>query len=161
VDVLATDANINGWRNWLNDKDRSEENVRFIKGVIETMEANKGKMLNINDDQTTTMEKVLPYPTKVVILTDKGCASTTEQFLLWARQSKKVILMGNNTSGTLDYSNKIEAPFLCMPYILQYSSSRSRRLDAGQGIDNIGIPPNRRLAPNEDWIKAAVSVLEK
>jgi hypothetical protein len=161
VDVLATDANIKGWSNWLNDKDRSEENTRFIQGVITTMEANKGKMININDDQTTTMDKVLPYPAKVAILIDKGCASTTEQFLLWARQSKKVILVGDNTSGTLDYSNKIEAPFLCMPYILQHSSSRSRRLDVGQGIDNVGIPPDHRLTPNDDWIKAAVSVLEK
>lgn len=161
VDVLATDANIRGWKNWLDDKDRSEENAKFIQSVITAMEANKGKMVNVNDDQTTTMEQVLPYPAKVAILIDKGCASTTEQFLLWARQSKKVILMGDSTSGTLDYSNKIEAPFLCMPYILQYSSSRSRRLDVSQGIDNVGIQPNKRLAPGSDWIKAAVRELEK
>jgi len=69
--------------------------------------------------------------------------------------------MGDNTSGTLDYSNVREAPFLCMPYILCYSTTRSRRLDVGQGIDNIGVKPNIELKPGTDWIEAAVKELEK
>jgi hypothetical protein len=161
VDVFATETNIAGWKKYLEDKDMPDENKKSISGTIEQMEANKGKWVNIADDYVDSARKPLHYPSKVVILIDKGCASTTEQFLLYARQSSKVILAGENTSGTLDYSNVVAAPFVCMPYVLQYSSSKSRRLNINQGIDNIGIKPDKQLDPKDDWLKAAVSILEK
>jgi hypothetical protein len=34
-------------------------------------------------------------------------------------------------------------------------------MSVGQGIDNIGIKPDRHLYPNDDWIKAAVSEVGK
>ena len=125
------------------------------------MEAHKGEWINWSDDGTYSNFTRLPYPQKVVVLIDAGCASTTEQFLLEARQSSKVTLMGQNTSGTLDYSNWVESPLVCFPYVLRYPTTRSRRIDVGQGIDNIGIKPNRYLNPKENWVKAAVQELEK
>ncbi|TSD67037.1 hypothetical protein FFF34_006460 [Inquilinus sp. KBS0705] len=161
ADVLSTAANIAGWKKELEDPDMAEETKNDIKGKINNMEKNVGKFVTGNDDYTNSDMKVLSSPKKVVVLIDKGCASTTEQFLFEAIQSKKVVLMGEHTSGTLDYSNVREAPFSCMPYILRYSTSRSRRLDVGQGIDNIGIKPNKALDAKEDWLKAAIAELEK
>jgi len=158
VDVLSTDANIAGWTKELDDKDMSEENKNEIRGIIKQMEDGKGKWVSLGEDNVTSDYKRLPNPSKIIILVDKGCASTTEQFLLFARQSSKVVLMGQPTSGTLDYSNVREAPFSCMPYVLRYSTAKQA---LGQGIDNVGIKPNKMLDPNDDWIKAAMAELEK
>ncbi|HEY1021671.1 MAG TPA: hypothetical protein VGE06_05135 [Flavisolibacter sp.] len=82
----------------------------------------------------------------------RGCASSTKQFLLYARKSNKVILAGEPTQGTLDYSNMRKASFSCMPYGLRYATTRIRRLDAGEGIDNQGIQPTDLLSKNTDWV---------
>ncbi len=160
VSIFATEENIKGWKKYLDDDDRSTESKNSITGIINQMENNKGKWVSVSDDAVLSDYKKLEGPAKIVILINKGCASSTEQFLLFARQSSKVIFMGQNTSGTLDYSNVIETPFSCMPYTLRYSSSRSRRLDKNEGIDNIGIKPNYYLNANEDWIEKATAFLE-
>ena len=129
--------------------------------MIGKMEAGKGKLVNIADDETDSTYKPLPYPQKVAVLVNRGCASTTEQFLLYAMQSSKVILMGENTDGTLDYSNMRDSSFSCMPYTLHYATTRSRRLDIGQGIDDAGIKPDKFLKPETDWIEEAVKILEQ
>lgn len=141
VDVLATEANIDGWKKILDDPDLSAENKQAILDIIKKMEANKDRLVSLGNDGIDSSFSALPYPRKIVILIDKGCASTTEQFLLAAKQSKKVILMGEHTNGTLDYSNVRQAKFSCMPYTLRYSTTRSHRVDINQGIDNKGINP--------------------
>ncbi|HNU87249.1 MAG TPA: S41 family peptidase [Ferruginibacter sp.] len=161
VDVLATEDNIAGWKKILGEEDIPEESKKSIRAMIEKMENNKGRLVNIADDETDSAYKQQPYPQKVAVLINRGCASTTEQFLLHAMQSSKVILMGENTDGTLDYSNMRDASFSCMPYTLHYATTRSRRLDAGQGIDDTGIKPNRILQPGTDWIAEAVKILEQ
>jgi hypothetical protein len=159
--LLSTEANIKGWKKYLDDEDLSEKEKNSIKGTIQQLENNPGKWVSHSSDGNIDGYTKLANPAKVIILIDKNCASTTEQFSLYARQSTKVTFMGQNTSGTLDYSNVVEAPFPCMPYILRYSSSRSRRLDKGEGIDNIGIKPDLYLNANDDWIAKAINLLEK
>lgn len=111
VDVLATEANIAGWKKVLSDPDIPDDNKKSISRMIETMENNKGKLVNIVDDEIDSSYKTLAYPRKVAILINRGCASTTEQFLLAAMQSSKVTLMGESTNGTLDYSNMRDSSF--------------------------------------------------
>jgi hypothetical protein len=161
VDVLATDATINGWKEILKDEDIPEKTKTSITNMIAKMEGNKGKLINIVQDETDSSYKRLDYPQKVVILTNRGCASSTEQFLLYARQSTKVILAGEHTGGVLDYSNMRPTAFSCMPYILYYATTRSRRLDIKQGIDNVGIQPNKVLKAGTDWIREAQQLLER
>lgn len=161
VDLYATEPNIEGWKKNAANPDLSEDDKKWYRGAIANMEAHKGQWINWADDGIDSNFKRLPSPSKVVILIDGNCASSAEQFLLEARQSSKVTLMGQNTSGTLDYSNIVPSPLVCFPYVVRYPTTRSRRIDVGQGIDNIGIKPNRYLNPKEDWIKAAVQELEK
>jgi len=161
VSLLSTEENIKGWESFLTNDDLPEEQKNSTRRTIEELKDNKGKWVSTSDDAVISSYQKLPYPAKVVVLIDRNCASTTEQFLLFAHQSKKVILMGENTSGTLDYSNWLETPFKCMPYKLRYSSSRSRRLDHNQGIDNIGIKPDHHLSTQDNWIQKALSFLER
>ena len=159
--LLSTDANIKGWEAKVNDEDRSEENKQSLRNTVKLLEANKGKWVGTSGDIVINDYKALPYPKKVVILINRNVASTTEQFLIYAKQSSKTIFMGENTSGTLDYSNWVEAPFSCMPYVLRYSTSRSGRIDKGEGIDETGIKPHKYLGAADDWITKAQTVLER
>jgi len=161
VDVLATEANINGWEAILKEDDIPEDTKKSISNMVGSMKANKDKWVNIVDDDVDSSFAPIANPRKIVVLINEGCASTTEQFLLAARQSSKVILAGKATDGTLDYSNMRETSFPCLPYKLMYATTRSRRLDVGQGIDEEGIKPNVVLKENTDWVAAAVKMLEK
>jgi hypothetical protein len=81
--------------------------------------------------------------------------------LLATKQSSKVVLAGENTIGNLDYSNVIAVPFSCYPYALLYATTRSRRLNIHQGIDNVGIAPHYHFAESADWIKGALKIVEQ
>ena len=161
TDVWSTDSTIAGWRRELDDPDLPRATKDEINHIIAMMEASKGQFVNFGPEEIDSSMSPLPYPSTVIILINRGCASSTEQVLLAARQSAKVRLFGQNTSGTLDYSNVRRTNFLCMPYILGYSTTRSRRVDQHEGIDNTGIRPDHYLDVSADWIQAAVSALRQ
>ncbi len=161
VDILATETTISGWKKYLDNENFTKENIDDIKNKITKMENAKGQWLNMGDDEIDSSLKPKAYPNNIVILINKWCGSSTEEFLLAAQQSSKVILVGENTIGNLDYSNVVQTPFFCFPYTLRYATTRSRRLNNHQGIDNIGIAPKYHLTQGTDWIKESVNILEK
>ena len=89
-----------------------------------------------------------PEVTRVAVLQNRHCGSTTEQFLLGARQSQKTTLFGENSAGVLDYANMNFVELPCPGLQLGWATSRSYRLDRDEGIDGIGIAPTVRLDPN-------------
>jgi len=161
VDILATEANISGWKKYLENENLSAENKNELREKITKMEKDKGHWVNIENDQIDSSLTPQLYPKKIAILINKRCGSSTEEFLLVARQSSKVILLGENSIGNLDYSNVVQIPFSCFPYTLLYATTRSRRVNFHQGIDDIGIAPDYYLKVNSDWIDEALKVLEK
>ncbi|MBG6233554.1 hypothetical protein IWX76_000109 [Pedobacter sp. CAN_A7] len=161
ADVLSTDDNIAGWAAIATTDGLPPDQKVFISDVIGKMEQRKGKLVSFSDDRNVTLDSVTPYPQKVIILINKNCGSTTEEFLLLAKQSSKVTLMGEHTAGVLDYSNMRGADFSCMPYMLYWATSRSRRIDEGRAIDNVGITPDKVLRPEQNWIDEAKYYAEK
>jgi C-terminal processing protease CtpA/Prc len=129
--------------------------------MIDKLKLKLNQNVNIVEDYIDTSYSPLLFPKNVVILINEGCASSTEQFLLEAIQSKKVTLMGQNTSGTLDYSNLRESGFCGIPYTLWTPTTRSRRIDNGEGIDGIGIKPTIYLNEKQDWTQEALKFLNK
>jgi len=161
ADVLSTDDNIAGWAAIATTDGIPPDQKVFINDVIEKMEQSKGKLISFSDDRNVSLDSVTPYPRKVIILINKNCGSTTEEFLLLSKQSSKVVLMGEHTAGVLDYSNMRGADFSCMPYMLYWATSRSRRIDEGIAIDNVGITPDIVLRPEQNWIDEAKYYAEK
>ena len=160
VDALASNDNIKGWELLLAQyPDLPTEKKQEIQNLIDKMKLQINQNVNIVEDYIDSSFTQLLFPKNVVILINDRCASTTEQFLLEARQSKKVTLMGQNTQGTLDYSNLRESDFCEMPYKLYIPTTRSRRIDIGEGIDGIGIKPNIYLTEKQDWIQEALKFL--
>ena len=101
------------------------------------------------DDATKTLPAVLPYPRRVAVIVNRGCGSTCEQFVLAARQSKKVTLYGTNTAGVLDYANLLFAPIgSCSDLSLHYATSRTKRLPQ-QPVAPMGIAPDVAIPETE------------
>jgi hypothetical protein len=156
VDMLASNDNIKGWELILQDPNMPVESKPEIQKMIDKMKLQVNQNLNIVEDGIDSSYTQLLFPKNVVVLINESCASTTEQFLLEARQSNKVTLMGQNTSGTLDYSNLRESNFCEIPYKIYTPTTRSRRIDIGEGIDGIGIKPNIYLTEKQDWVQEAL-----
>lgn len=89
----------------------------------------------------TRLDAVLPSPKRVVVLID-GAGSSGEQFILNARQSRKVTLMGNrNSAGVLDFANVVSMPTPSGKFQLNWAISRSLRLPEDP-VDPGGIAPH-------------------
>jgi len=159
VDIWASNDNIRGWEVMLQDPNLPSDNKVEYQKMVDKLKLKINQNVNIVEDYIDSSYTMLLFPKNVVILINEGCASSTEQFLLEASQSKKVTLMGQNTSGTLDYSNLRESDFCEMPYRLWSPTTRSRRIDIGEGIDGIGIKPNIYLTEKQDWIEEALIFL--
>ena len=155
--ALATRDNIDADKAVLT-KVKQDDIKRWINREITQMEENYGRYTPISID-TFKLDSVKRYPEKIVVLINRACASTTEQFLLAAQQSSKVVMMGETTDGTLDYSNKRQKKFPCIPYTLEYPITRSGRLPQ-HPIDNIGIKPDVPAKDDDNLVKEAIKYLK-
>ncbi len=91
--------------------------------------------------KTRTYAEVKHCPQKVYIIVDDRCASSTEQFLLYAEQSSKCVIIGEQTFGAIDISNVHGVDFPNGIFRLGYAISRSLRTHE-RVIDGIGIEPD-------------------
>ena len=116
------------------------------------LDARQGQFVNPNGRRQDSYFRVKrgkqhPELRQVAVLQNRYSGSTTEQFLLLARQSKKTTLFGENSYGTLDYSNLQFAALPCYGLRVGWPTSRSFRVGRGEVIDNVGIAPTVRLDP--------------
>ncbi|MGF6844830.1 hypothetical protein QFZ51_000065 [Chitinophaga sp. W3I9] len=143
ADFYATPDNIAAWRHTLDEQTGKlpGEYVEQIRTVIEQGSGLQGRLVSMGPDENMILPAPLPAPAKVAVLINGRCSNTAEQFLLEAVQSQKVKLMGAHTAGALDYSNIARVRFSAPDFSIDYPVTRSRRIAAGQGIDNKGIQP--------------------
>jgi C-terminal processing protease CtpA/Prc len=141
----------------------SESLKNWAKGSYDVLEKNWGKFVRlsaaISIDRPDTIYK---YPQNVGIIIDDGCASATEQFLLAAKQSKKVKLFGKKTMGALDVSNVHYADSPCKEFRLYYTRSKSYRIP-DMAIDDVGIQPDFYIddtIPEYQWVDYVRSILD-
>ena len=106
-------------------------------------------------------DTMLAYPKRIAVLLDRA-GSSGEQFLLTARQSRKVTLFGKqNSFGCLDISNVVFVPTPSDRFWLMFATSRSMRLPEDP-VDPDGIAPDIRIpADVEDPVGYAQSWLER
>ena len=147
VEWYATADNIKLYEDALKNGDieNGEEGIAWTNALLAEMKKNVGGFVEhplMGKDEIVIKDTIYPYPKRVGIIINGGDASSAEQFLLEAKNSKKVILFGNcNTAGVLDYSNIVPVDFPSGKYELNYPMTRSRRLPDSP-IDNIGIAPD-------------------
>ena len=161
ADVRATQGNIEYLRDLTTIHELPEEALLQIKALTALMRENLGGFVEMVPTQTFELGEVFAKPQKVAICIDKGCASSTEQFLIFALESPKVILFGENTAGCIDFSNIVPAQTPSKKWTLFYPISRSKRIPSNQ-IDGHGIEPHFRMdTESKELINEVIKILKK
>ncbi len=163
VELLSTPLNNKRMEAIVNDSDASADDKKWAKNAIEKLNKNLGKFVNldtsiVNFENSDTM---YTYPKKVGIIINGGCGSTTEQFILAAKQSKKVKLFGTTTFGSLDISNMFSVKSPCNDLELGYCLSKSFRIPDFT-IDGKGLQPDYYLdneIPKYNWVDFISNIL--
>lgn len=162
---LATDDNVEATRQVCELYAPGDSScVEFMKPIVERMKASReGSFVGAEDHEIEFIQiPESPYrqPERVAILTGEACVSSCEQFLLTARQSFSVKLVGRNSKGNLDYSNLRPHLLPSGKRQLLYATSRSFRLP-DMPVDANGVMPDIYLPkPNslEEWDEEVLRV---
>lgn len=163
VAFLSTELNNKRMVDYMNDPERSEDDKKWAKESFNKLNKHIGEFVNLNESivRIDKLQDVYPNPKNVAILINEYCGSTTEQFLLEAKQSKKVKLVGTTTAGVLDISNMYNVISPSKEFKLWYGLSKSYRIPE-MTIDGKGILPDyyidKTIKPYE-WIDKAIEIL--
>ncbi len=164
VEFLSTRFNNKFFLDLSKDTSRTKEDRDWYLKSYYTLQERLGQYVNLNESTVSQkkLDTVYPYPKNVGILINSGNGSTSEQFLLAAKQSKKVKLFGHTTLGALDISNLIYADSPCGDFRLAYGASKSYRIPH-MAIDDKGIQPDFYLddsIPVYGWVDFIVKTFE-
>ena len=149
--VLATADNIrDGYSKEYPEASDSIRNV--FKKDLEKLKAHEGELYKLYPIDTIKFNTVYKNPERISFLVNRNTGSAAELFLLEAKQSKKVKIYGENSSGSIDYVEVITIKMPCSFYTLYYPACKSLRLP-DYPLDNIGIKPDVAIPSNvTDWI---------
>ena len=167
VEFLSTKLNNQRMLDILNGKfgELSEQEKQKIQANYKTLEDNLDEFVMFTQYPTsvTEFDTINKHPRNVGVIINENNGSTTEQFLLAAKQSKKVKLFGTTTEGVLDISNMHFVNSPCGDYELGYGLSRSMRIPE-MTIDGKGIQPdyyiNKYQFEKFDWIDFVIETLD-
>lgn len=124
------------------------------------MDQHVGEDWQISND-TISIEKPLEMPEKVILLVNGKCKSSTENFILTAMQSKKVLVAGEQTGGVVDFEETVDFQIF-KEMILQMPIGKSNRLPT-YPLNGIGIAPTLNLKTKnhawQPWVKEVLNRL--
>lgn len=163
IEMRATADNIALRRQIIPQIVNSPDSVAAVERQIALMEQNIGGFIRPNElpFSIDRYPEVAAYPRRVAVLIDNA-GSTAEQFLLEARQSRKVTFFGRrNSAGVLDFANVVGMPTPSNRFSVQWATSRSLRLP-NDPVDPDGIAPDIAIPETaEDPVGFAQAWLER
>ena len=167
VELLSTQLNNQRMLDFINYPKYGfdEEEKKWAKESYDKLAKQIGNFVNLDSTvvDITTYDIIQPFPKNIGIIINEYNASTAEQFLLAAKQSKKVKLFGTTTTGVLDISNMYFVKSPCEEFELGYSLSRSMRIPE-MTIDDKGIQPDYYIdksIPKYKWIEFVTKSLNE
>ena len=159
VEYLSTEFNIpnildNIWDDFA--EEWQEQTRNKLKDRI-------GQFVNLNnvDVITTAFDTIYSFPRNIAVIVNNYCASSTEQSLLAAKQSRKVKVFGTTTAGALDFANMYSVKSPNNEFQLHYALTKDIGID-NFPIDDIGIQPDFYLdseIPEYKWIEYVSKIL--
>ena len=154
VEYYATPANIKAYQDF---DDRARLSPTARQNVFK---ANIDKMKTVQPYSFVTMGDGRPvtirytrnegFPSKVAVLYNRNCASSCESLLFEVMNSKKAILVGENSGGYTGYGNVMNIQTPCGNN-LSWTTSVYRNQ---WKYEFVGIPPQYRIPIQEtDWVE--------
>lgn len=167
VELLSTPLNNQRMLDFINKDEYGfdKEKKKWAKESYDKLAKHIGEFVMLDEYPVTEtiFDTIYKFPKSVGIITNENNGSTTEQFLLAAKQSKKVKLFGTTTAGVLDISNMYFVTSPCEEFELGYSLSKSLRIPE-MTIDDKGIQPDYYIdkeVPKYEWIKFVTEILNE
>ncbi|MBI1836015.1 MAG: peptidase S41 [Flavobacteriia bacterium] len=158
VEYFSTKLNNQRMLDFIHKSDygATDDEKKWAQIAYDTLEKHLGQFINLDSMKTSeiTMDTVYTYPKNVGIIINDGNASTTEEFILAAKQSKKVKFFGTTTFGILDISNMYFVNSPCNEFELGYCLTKSLRIPKIK-IDGIGLQPDFIIdesIPDYEWV---------
>lgn len=158
TELWSSDNNIKMFEDLLTNPEIPEDSKNSIRKIVTNAKSYPNSFVPLSDNKVDTLQlnSVTEFPKKVSIVIDSNCKSSTEQFLLLAKQSKKTTIYGyTNSGGALDYSN---LNFVLTPSGYWYASvptTRTTRLPENP-VDPMGIKPDvfvpKKIKNMVEWI---------
>lgn len=163
VKFLSTQLNNQRMIDIMHNPEYGASTKEWAKKGYDKLQKHLGEFVNLDttDVEIVKFDTIYPYPQNVGIIVNGGCGSTTEQFLLFAKQSKKVKLFGTTTYGSLDISNMYFVKSPCNDFKLGYALSKSMRIPDFT-IDGKGITPDYYIdksIPPTKWVSYVIKTL--
>ena len=139
-----------------------EKTKKEIEDELDKMRNNIGKMYNESSQQyeTLTIDNTFANPKKIALLINENTVSSGELFTMLARQSDKVVVMGTNTGGMMDYGNVLRYKTQCSSIRVQVPMDKMLWLETGFSVDKEGLKPDIYLQEN-NWIEQAINILKQ
>jgi hypothetical protein len=131
-----------------------------FRNFSEEMQRHRGELWEIPND-TLLPDTVARFPERVVLLVNENCKSSTEDFILAARASRKVVVAGQRTGGVADFEETVDVGLPCPELILFHPIGISNRLPENP-LDGKGITPDLVLpSKSKAWQPWVREVLRK
>lgn len=164
VETFVTAQNIKHYENWLKVMEADSINystaaISNQKEVIQQMKATPLQTFySFKEEGMLTQPQPYMQPKNIVILYDRGCASSCETLIYYAKQSTKTTLMGQNSYGALGYGNNLGEVYTPnYNFLLTHATTRHFYKIK---YEIIGIPPDIQLNYQQNWLEEALKVLE-
>ena len=154
IEIRSSPRNLAMLREGLTNPEATADMWKQLRDIITRMKATPNGFVLTQPGRTRTLGeyRVQANPQRVSILIDHRCASATEEFLLAARQSRKVTLFGQPTAGVLDYADLYMESLPSGLFAVSIPMSRSLRLPE-RPFDPNGIRPDVTvLSWQFDWV---------
>ncbi|WP_442265049.1 S41 family peptidase [Tenacibaculum sp. ZS6-P6] len=164
VDLYITKDNIKIWESWYEDAKSDTVNfdkdrVKWFKKRVERMkEAKLDSYISVSKGGRMSRNFKPNAVKKVAIIYNKNCASSCETLLFWAKQSKKTILVGENSGGYVGYGEVGAVTTPCYNFTLTCTSSRYKKQ---RTYEVIGIAPNFYLNNQKSWVDQTIELLKE
>jgi hypothetical protein len=164
VDILATPENLARYENELKMMIRDSATfgaaaIKEKKREITVMKKTKPyHFAKLQPKQYFTLRTLSAYPQKIALVFNKATASSAKDLIFDAQQSKKVITIGENSSGYTGYGNVYEVSIPNSDLTFTYSTTRYR---IQKRYDGIGFSPMYKINAQENVIERAMEVLRR
>ncbi len=164
VELYSTKDNIKVMEDWY--RFMSKDTVNFDKASMQYMRHEIDRMkkkpeqtfMRRGNGDMVKLDSVLKWPAKVAIIVNNKCASSCESLLFWAKESKKTILVGENSGGYVGYGEIGGVDTPCFGFNLGCTMTRYRYQ---RQFEVVGIAPDYRLDKQSDWIAQTLRLLKK